>query len=107
MLPFPRRRRENKLYQQWIRSSDLPPGTIRREEVAEEIMPEPEERELSLPHEVIPHEEVTEIPKLRLRLRPRPRQERGQPRQDTAYIVLAIAAVLFSISIIILITQAC
>ena len=39
ILKYLRRRREKRLYQQWVERAELPPEAIPQEKVAEEIIP--------------------------------------------------------------------
>ena len=48
-LNYFRRRRKEKLYEQWVQRADLPPEAIPREKVREDIRPKAEKESLQQP----------------------------------------------------------
>ena len=49
ILGYPRRRRKVRLYRQWVERADLAPGAIPPEEVAEDVTPKIDKKQLRLP----------------------------------------------------------
>ena len=95
-----RRRKKERLYEEWVQMAGLPPESVPREKVAEEPTPKIEKERLQPPP-----------PVEKEWLQPPPPVEKRRSQQSSLYVLLYIllgaAMALFCMGLVFIIVQSC